>query len=59
MNTPPPIHLLPDESPPDHPGASTTLYQSDIALLNYLLQDLRALMRRAATGQVRPLPISA
>lgn len=56
MTTPPPIHLLPDESPPDHPGASTTLYQSDIALLNYLLQDLRALMRRAATGQVRLLP---
>ena len=56
MTTPPPLHLLPDESPPDHPGASTTLYQSDIALLNYLLQDLRALMRRAATGQVRLLP---
>ncbi len=56
MTTAPPIRLLPDQNPADHPCAHTGQYQSDIALLNYLLQDLRALMRRAATGHVRLLP---
>lgn len=51
-----PIQLLPDESPPHHPFAAARLYYSDLALLNYLLQDLRVLVRRAAKGELRLLP---
>lgn len=46
-----PITLGPDENPPEHPCASSGFYQTDIALLNYLLQDLRVLTRRAAKGE--------
>ncbi len=48
-----PLVLQLDESPPDHPFASVQLYHADIALLNYLLQDLRALTRRAAAGEIQ------
>lgn len=51
-----PIHLALDESPPDHPCADVRLYHSDLALLNYLLQDLRVLVRRAAAGAVTLMP---
>ncbi len=47
------IVLQLDESPPDHPFAAVQLYHADIALLNYLLQDLRALVRRAAAGEIQ------
>lgn len=45
MTVVPPI-LGPNEQVPDHPVAATSHYWGDIALLNYLLQDLRALIRR-------------
>ncbi len=47
-----PILLAPDDSPPGHPCASTKFYQSDLALLNYLLQDLRALVRKFVYGDI-------
>ena len=46
-----PEHLAPDESPPAHPCADISHYSSDLALLNYLLQDLRVLVRQAAAGE--------
>lgn len=52
----PETHLTVDESPPGHPCASATLYDCDLPLLNYLLQDLRSLMRRAAAGQLEITP---
>lgn len=42
-----------DESPQDHPCADVRLYDSDIALLNYLLQDLRVLVRRMAKHEIK------
>jgi hypothetical protein len=42
------LQLTPEESPPDHEFAATKLYQCDLPLLNYLLQDLRSLMRSFA-----------
>lgn len=45
------VWLAPDEDPVGHDFASTRRYKSDIALLNYLLQDLRVLVRRAARGE--------
>lgn len=47
-----PLHLALDESPAGHPCADVELYHADLALLNYLLQDLRALLRQAAAGEV-------
>ncbi len=47
-----PILLTADESPAGHPCASTKHYRSDLALLNYLLQDLRALVRKAVYGDI-------
>jgi len=52
----PPVLLDPDESPARHPCAAARLYESDLALLSYLLQDLRALVRQAAAGQVELVP---
>jgi len=46
-----PTLLDPDESPEAHSFADTWLYRSDLALLGYLLQDLRALIRRAVRGE--------
>ncbi|MGI9597416.1 MAG: hypothetical protein ACR2QK_14730 [Acidimicrobiales bacterium] len=51
-----PIHLALDESPVDHPSAGIRHYLPDLALLNYLLQDLRALLRRAAADQLTLSP---
>lgn len=42
------LQLAPDESPPDQEFAATKLYQYDRPLLNYLLQDLRSLLRSFA-----------
>jgi hypothetical protein len=47
-----PVLLSAYESPPDHPCASIDHYHSDLVLLGYLLQDLRALVRRAAKGEI-------
>jgi hypothetical protein len=38
--------LLPNETVDEHPITDVDTYRSDIALLNYLLQDLRVLIRR-------------
>ncbi len=43
--------LLPDESPEGHDCASIEHYPRDLALMNYLLQDMRALIRSAAAGR--------
>ncbi len=51
-----PVILEADETSVDHSCASPSLYGCDIPLLNYLLQDLRVLMRRAAAGQVEISP---
>lgn len=51
-----PVILALDESPPDHACASVQLYNADLALLNYLLQDLRSLVRLMAQGGVRIEP---
>ncbi len=44
------VDLAADESPPDHPVADTELYGGDVALLNYLLQDLRVITRQGQSG---------
>lgn len=44
--------LDPTETAAGHPFTSIENYHSDIALLNYLLQDLRVLVRRAAKGEM-------
>ena len=46
-----PVLLGADESPADHPSADIRHYGADLALLNYLLQDLRVLIRQAAAGE--------
>lgn len=45
-----PIPLGVEENPPGHPCADIRHYGADLALLNYLLQDLRVLVRQAAAG---------
>lgn len=47
------ISLGPDERPADNPGACTSHYPRDLALMNYLLQDLRSLIRQATIGNRR------
>ena len=49
---PPPTELRTLESPEEHSFAAVDRYRSDIALLNYLLQDLRVLVRRYAKGEI-------
>ncbi len=44
------VELAADESPAEHPMANTGLYGGDIALLNYLLQDLRVITRQGEVG---------
>ena len=51
-----PVRLRSDEDPAEHPFASTRQYKGDIALLNYLLQDLRVLVRQSAAGQTELAP---
>lgn len=50
------VELAPDEDPPDHPFATTDRYKADLALLNYLLQDLRVLIRRYARAEIELAP---
>ena len=51
-----PVLLKPHESPPGHPCASVDHYHSDLALLGYLLQDLRTLARRAVKSEIELQP---
>ncbi|MBT8239833.1 MAG: hypothetical protein KJN63_01235 [Acidimicrobiia bacterium] len=51
-----PVRLAPTEKPPGHRFADPTLYESDHALLAYLLQDLRSLMRRCRKGEIEVEP---
>lgn len=53
---PEPITLAPDEDPAGRDFASTARYAGDIALLNYLLQDLRVLVRRYVKGEIELQP---
>lgn len=55
MNADPEL-LSPVENVPEHAIASMSHYRGDIALLNYLLQDLRALMRRHRKGEIEITP---
>lgn len=48
-----PILLDVDDAPADHAFADPSRYDSDVALLNYLLQDLRVVARQIATGERR------
>lgn len=48
--------LGPNETAAGHPITDTENYRSDIALLNYLLQDLRVLVRRAERGELQLTP---
>ncbi|MCY4621557.1 MAG: hypothetical protein OXD34_06950 [bacterium] len=47
-----PVRLHTDENPADHACADIRHYEADLALLNHLLQDLRALLRRAKAGEL-------
>lgn len=49
---PDPVLLAPTETSSQHPITDVANYRSDIALLNYLLQDLRVLMRRFEKGEI-------
>ncbi len=46
-----PVELAPDETTAAHPCADVAHYPRDLALMNYLLQDMRALIRSAAAGR--------
>lgn len=51
------IHeLTPTENVPEHTIADISHYPGDVALLNYLLQDLRVLMRRHRKGEIAVTP---
>ncbi len=52
----PPFELGPTDDPPDHPNAGIWLYESDVSLLAYLLQDLRAAVRLATQGGLEIIP---
>lgn len=47
-----PVALAPNEDPADREFAAVARYPGDLALLNYLLQDLRVLVRRACKGEI-------
>jgi len=49
-----PVHLGADEVPANRAFADPEHYHGDIALLNYLLQDLRVIVRQAARGTEKP-----
>ncbi len=51
-----PVILEANETPAEHSCANASLYGCDIPLLNYLLQDLRVLIRRSAVGQLEIAP---
>jgi len=44
--------LAPNESIAEHPITDVANYRNDIALLDYLLQDLRVLIRRSTKGEI-------
>ena len=46
------VQLGPHEFPTSHPCADPALYEADQQLLAYMLQDLRALMRRMHAGDI-------
>ena len=48
-----PVILDAEEAPADHSFAHPSHYDGDVALLNYLLQDLRVLARQIAAGDQR------
>jgi hypothetical protein len=50
------VQLGPRDFPVDHPCADPALYEPDQQLLAYMLQDLRALVRRMHTGQIELQP---
>ena len=50
------VHLAPHEFAPDHPCTDPDLYEADEQLLAYMLQDLRALVRRRRNGEVELAP---
>ena len=54
-----PVLLRADANPDDHPCADIRHYEADLAILNYLLEDLRALLHRAMTSEtvLRPYQI--
>jgi hypothetical protein len=51
-----PVLLEPEDNPNGHRCADPANYLSDHALLAYLLQDLRALMRRCRKGEIEIQP---
>ena len=50
------VHLAPHEFASDHPCTDPDLYEADEQLLAYMLQDLRALVRRRRNGEVELAP---
>ena len=54
-----PVRLRTDENPAGHPCAEIRHYEADLELLEYLLGDLRVLLRKAAAGEttLRPYQI--
>ena len=46
------VQLAPHEFHRDHPCSDPSLYETDQQLLAYMLQDLRALMRRMHAGEI-------
>jgi len=51
-----PVLLAPADGDDAHPIAGTSHYAPDVALLAYLLQDLRVLIRRYAKGEISVEP---
>lgn len=50
------VQLSPSDTPVDHPCADPALYEPDQQLLAYMLQDLRALVRRMLTEKLELKP---
>jgi hypothetical protein len=51
-----PVRLRTEENPAGHPCADIRHYEADLALLNHLLGDLRALLRGAQAGELALSP---
>ena len=50
------VHLAATEFSPEHPCTDPSLYEADEQLLAYMLQDLRALIRRRHNGELELAP---
>lgn len=50
------VRLAPHEFAHDHPCTDPSLYEADEQLLAYMLQDLRALVRRRRSGEIELAP---